>query len=550
MLIRRLEQTCRPNGRWNDERVIVFTEYRDTQNWLVNLLAAAGLGGERLALLYGGMDTEDRERVKAEFQAAPSRSPIRILLATDVASEGIDLQNYCHRMAHVEIPFSPSRLEQRNGRIDRHGQSAAEVLIYHFVGKGFERARPGSMEADLDFLSRMAHKLETIRDELGSAGPLLAAQVEEAMLGRRATIDDSALVTRGQRVRGTLARIERQLREDIARLHEALTQSVETLGITPQAVERVVCTGLELGRQAGLTPGRYSSEFLVPPLTGSWARATAGLADPLDPTIRRPITFDHAIAENDRDVVLVHLGHPLVAQSMRLLRAEIWSAGAGSALSRVSARMAARGPVQDLCVVAHGRLVITGADGHRLHEEVITAGGTVRNARFARMNVGEVARALAAGGRMPAPDLVCDHLAGAWSDIEGPLFRSLEVRAEEVTRGLERKLAARAAEEERNVREILTELRRNISAQLDALEEENGVQLFLAGFGPDDLAPRERDQLQRDIEALRRRLAEIPAEIDREVATIRRRYAAPVHRLFPAAVTFIVPERYALEVTR
>jgi superfamily II DNA/RNA helicase len=46
---------------------------------------------------------------------------VRILLATDAASEGIDLQLHCHRLVHVETPFSPARMEQRNGRVDRHG---------------------------------------------------------------------------------------------------------------------------------------------------------------------------------------------------------------------------------------------------------------------------------------------------------------------------------------------------------------------------------------------------------------------------------------------
>jgi hypothetical protein len=104
-------------------------------------------------------------------------------------------------MVHVEIPFSPSRLEQRNGRIDRHGQPSPEVLIHHFVGKGYQNAAPGSIEADLDFLSRVARKVETIRDELGSAGPVLATQVEEAMLGRRTVIDDVAIEQRGRRAR-------------------------------------------------------------------------------------------------------------------------------------------------------------------------------------------------------------------------------------------------------------------------------------------------------------------------------------------------------------
>jgi len=56
---------------WNDERVIIFTEYRDTQKWLFDLLESHGLGGDRLAQLYGGMDEDDREHVKAVFQAHP-----------------------------------------------------------------------------------------------------------------------------------------------------------------------------------------------------------------------------------------------------------------------------------------------------------------------------------------------------------------------------------------------------------------------------------------------------------------------------------------------
>ena len=137
-LIRWLNDTCGRAGSWTDTRVIIFTEYRDTQNWLHELLADAGSRrGDRLLTLYGGMDTEERERVKAAFQAHPDQSAVRILLATDAASEGIDLQNHCSRLIHYEIPWNPNRLEQRNGRVDRHGQRADAVLIYHFVGRGY-----------------------------------------------------------------------------------------------------------------------------------------------------------------------------------------------------------------------------------------------------------------------------------------------------------------------------------------------------------------------------------------------------------------------------
>lgn len=105
----------------------------------------SGTRCERLMTLYGGMNSDDREAVKAAFQAHPDVSPVRILLATDAASEGLDLQNFCSRLIHYEIPWNPNRMEQRNGRVDRHGQRSPEVKIYHFVGKDYqEQATSGA----------------------------------------------------------------------------------------------------------------------------------------------------------------------------------------------------------------------------------------------------------------------------------------------------------------------------------------------------------------------------------------------------------------------
>ncbi len=61
--------------------------------------------------MYGGMPDDERERIVAEFGADPALRPVRILLATDTASEGIDLQRHCRFMVHAEIPFNHNRLE-------------------------------------------------------------------------------------------------------------------------------------------------------------------------------------------------------------------------------------------------------------------------------------------------------------------------------------------------------------------------------------------------------------------------------------------------------
>lgn len=539
-----LEATCTDiddtgDRRWNDERVIVFTEYRDTQVWLEQLLTARGLGGERLALLYGGMDTDARERIKCEFQHAPNRVPLRILLATDAASEGIDLQRYCHRMVHVEIPFSPTRLEQRNGRIDRHGQSAPEVLIHHFVGAGWEHAPSGSLEADLGFLSLVARKADTIRDDLGTVGPVLALEVERKMLGLSASVDRLPDKDRSKAARA-LNRIERDLRDEVTRLREQLDAGIAELGLTPDAVERVVQTALELARQPSLKPVTLVREanpdftarvFEVPALTRSWALAAADTVDPLTRE-QLPVTFDHAVAAGADDVVLAHLGHRLVAQALRLLRAEIWSSGSDVRLGRVGARVA---DVDEPVVIAHARLVITGGDGHRLHEEVIQAGGRISRGRFARYNVGQVRHALAAATPDDAGATVKGELVDLWDSLAGPLYDAVEARGRERADSLARTLAERSANDTDTIAAVLTDLRSTIEAQLEELEGDREVQLTL------DFDVDEREQFRRDVDALRRRLDDIPAEIEREQEAIRRRYADPFPRIFPAAVTFLLP---------
>ena len=534
-----LEETCTDAGEWNDERVIVFTEYRDTQRWLRERLAARDVPAERVAQLHGSLDPDEREQVRARFQADPSLDPARILLATDAASEGIDLQRHCHRLVHYEIPWNPNRLEQRNGRVDRHGQRHDPVRIYHFVGAGYDRPAAGSLEADLEFLARAARKVVQIAADLGSVGPVIAAQVEEAMLGRRTVLEtDHAERSAPSR---RLLRTERDLRERVARLRERLDDSRAELRIDPANVRHVVETGLALAGQPALLPADPDEDgrprFHLPALTGSWAPGTVGLAHPVTGA-QRPVTFDHAAAAGRDDVVLVHLGHRLVTLATALLRAEVWREGAGAQLRRATVRLAA--PDSDLrepVVLAHARLVLTGGAGTRLHEEVIAAGGALREGRFTRLaTVSDVEAALAAGADDPPSPAALARLAAAWPDFHDPLLGALEQRARDRAQALGRTLERRAEEDVAAVGAVLDELRRSIQVALDEPAHEQ-LELFSVA---------ERDQLRRDTDALRRRLEQIPADVERESAAVRARYADPVPRLFPVAVSVVVPRELAL----
>lgn len=542
-----LEDQVRPVGAdgqrdWNDERVIIFTEYRDTQKWLFELLEAHGLGGDRLAQLYGGMDDEDREHVKAVFQAHPLLDPVRILLATDTASEGIDLQLHCHRVVHYEIPWNPNRLEQRNGRIDRHGQTK-NPIVHHFVGAGYDKAQGDSFEGDLEFLALVVKKVDTIREDLGSAGDVIAAQVEERMLGKRKNLDDDAIGRAAPR--GRLAGIDREIRERIERLRDQLDRSVTELHVGPANVERVVSTALKLADQPALVaasidrPAGPMSVFELPRLTGSWARAREGLLHPVTQD-ERPVTFDHAVAADHDDVVLAHLGHRLVQQATWLLRAEIWSTEADPRMSRVASRVVSDDVADELIALVHARLVITGAAGHRLHEEVIAAGGRVRNGRFARIStVGEIIRLVEAPTLAVPPAPTAKPFVDAWDTVSEGLLNALNRREQERVESLAGTLASRSDEDAKAVEEVLLELQRTIEAELDVVDQD--IQLKFPDL--DDYGRDERAQVERDVDSLRHRLDQIPLEIETETAAVRRRYLDPTPRLFPAAVEFLVPER-------
>jgi superfamily II DNA or RNA helicase len=543
-LIQWLNDVVRPRGeegqrRWNDERVIIFTEYRDTQRWLHEQLAARGLAGDRLALLYGGMEEQERERIKAQFQASPDLSPVRILLATDAASEGIDLQLQCYRLVHYEIPWNPNRLEQRNGRVDRHGQPSSEVLIYHFVSAGYGETKPGSLDGDLVFLYAATKKVEVIREDLGSVGPVIAQQVEEAMLGRRQKIDTIEAEKRA--ISRKVLKIERDLGTEIARLRERLDETVRDLAITPERVERGVRVALELARQPQPVArmlrrkdGTTVRVFDLPPLAGSWARCSESLPHPLTGRIR-PITFDHDVWDGHDDVVLVHLQHRLVQQSLRLLRSEIWATDTAARLARVTTLTVPTAALSEPAVIAHGRLVVTGNDGHRLHEEVISAGGQLVEDRLRRMSASEVETALAISTSGAVDPSAQRALAAGWDRYAGSLLAVLEVRARDRAESLNKVLRERAEEEVANITHVLEDLGRTIEAQLKEPEPE---QLALS------FTLEEQEQFSRDVEALHRRLQRIPSDIAEEVAAIRRRYADPEPRLFPVAVTFLVPDRW------
>jgi hypothetical protein len=157
------------------ETAIVFTEYRDTLLHVRRHLACD------CAVLHGGLSAEDRRAELDKFSSG--RCPV--LLATDAAGEGLNLQGRCRVVVNLELPWNPMRLEQRIGRVDRIGQ-AKRVHAFHLIAHGSGERR---------ILEHLKARLTRARIDVAVSDPLGFEDIDETELARVAggVTDVSAL---------------------------------------------------------------------------------------------------------------------------------------------------------------------------------------------------------------------------------------------------------------------------------------------------------------------------------------------------------------------
>ena len=156
------------------------------------------------------------------------------------------------------------------------------------------------------------------------------------------------------------------------------------LRFSPEDISKVVTVALHLAGQPPLIPAKTEDGqpcFQLPALKGSWAACAEGLEHPHTKEIR-PITFSESVSKGRDDVVLVHLNHRLPQMCLRLLRAEVWAEKGRSKLQRVTARVVSNDIIDTPAMIAHARLVVVGGDAYRLHEEIIAAGGLIKEGKW------------------------------------------------------------------------------------------------------------------------------------------------------------------------
>jgi len=143
------------------DRVVIFTERIETMRFLAaHLRADLSLSENAIQEIYGGMSDAEQQKIVEDF--GREESPIRILVASDVASEGINLHYLCHRLIHFDIPWSLMVFQQRNGRIDRYGQSERPDIRYLMINSVNEK-----IKGDTRIMEILVHKEEQANKNIG-----------------------------------------------------------------------------------------------------------------------------------------------------------------------------------------------------------------------------------------------------------------------------------------------------------------------------------------------------------------------------------------------
>jgi superfamily II DNA or RNA helicase len=572
-----LEQWIRDHllerGRWANRRLLLFTEYEDTRRYverqlgslLADVLDEEPDGDARIDSFTGVTSAERRESIKRAFNDAAS--PLRILICTDAAREGINLQSQCHDLVHIDLPWNPGRLEQRNGRIDRKLQPSPTVTCRYFL---YEQ-RPEDVVLDA-----LVRKTELIHQQLGSAGQVLEKRIADRLERQGIARGDVAVIAErirdeeaNERVRAAVRDLDDTEERRIARLKRegeelgrALERARARVGVNPGELMEVIGLALERGGagwSAEETVGAVPVLALNPdsdafardptwrpvfdelrsrPMRRGERPAQWRAAE--DAPVRR-ISFEPAILPDGRDaggVVQVHLEHRLV----RRLLSRFLSAGFQQGLARACVlKTREAGPPR---VILIGRLALYGEGAQRLHEELVTVTAEWRDRSRGPGSLRPLAESGEADARVldqlfanlsdaaNAVDAIVDRLtAGAPVDVTD-LRPALEERAHARATRAETELRKRGEAEARSLEQLLQE-------QIDRIRREQTKDDGQLTLHLDESEARQRAADRRSWE---RAVTRLDDELVREPERLRRSFNIKAKRIEPVGIVYLWPE--------
>lgn len=554
------EKLC-PRGKWNETRVLIFTEYEDTLRALRQQLEAALQGTDRaeqrIEVYHGPTPAARRQEIKQAFNADPKKHPVRILLATDAAREGLNLQTHCCHLFHFDVPWNPSRMEQRNGRIDRKLQPSPIVYCHYFVYK----QRPEDR-----VLKALVRKTEIIKKELGSLSQVIEGKLAKTLTERgirRADVDrlemeienEDLEAERKSAVQEELEdtrKRQNELRSEVDGLRDLLKTSRDWVGLNEEHFRAAISCGLELLGAEGLKPvANQESQFRFPDLDRrrgadpTWSDTLDTLRSPRQKDQRlwdwrnespiRPIVFEDPGTMTDA-VVHLHLEHRVV---QRLLGRFVAQGFVHHDLARACMAQTSD-PIPRVVLI--GRLCLYGNGAARLHEELISVAARWSDpkdrkkplapyARDAEGNTLELLEQAMLKPGHPVGNVVQKNLQGSGPRDVSELLSHLEERGIKLAEEAGAKLAKRGEDEAEAMRRILEGQRKRI---LDTQQKRSSETESLF-----------KDEEWRQLEADRRhwasRLHAIDKELKDEPERIRQVYVVKATRIEPVGLVYLWP---------
>ena len=559
-------------SKWNDRRVIIFTENREgTKRYLKSLLDLAiessDQGEHRIEVIDGLTSSQNRKEIQRRFNTDPARDPLRILIATDAAREGLNFQAHCADLFHFDLPWNPGRIEQRNGRIDRKLQPADEVRCHYFV-------LPQRVEDRV--LEVLVRKTETIKRELGSLSKVIDSDIEQKLskgirhqdaeaLRREieeADLDEKLKQTTAEELEDSRERQE-DLKAQIERCRSILDASRKWTGFDPEPFRNALSCSLEL---MGSTPlhqgvdqdGRTVFEFprldqkaITDP---SWSstldtlreprKSNQNIADWRKESPIRPVIFEDAGVLTD-ELVQLHLEQRVAQRLLARFRSQGF---VHHDLSRACLGQSADSIPR---VILLARLSLYGQSAERLHEELvpITARWIEPSLRkeplkpYAADTESKTLELLDNTLRKAKPGFIPEPikqklLETAQSDIE-QLLVQLTKRAEETAAEAKKKLNARGEKEATDLVTTLKAQQARVKERLAKHEREaaQGKLDFGSDFNEDELR-----QLKADARAWTLRLQQFERDLQTEPDRIKNFYQVRATRIEPVGLVYLWPE--------
>ena len=561
------EQPVGSKPQWNERRVLIFTENRQgTKFYLRNILQQAveftDQADERIAVIDGLTSGARRKEIQRRFNTDPAKDPLRILIATDAAREGLNFQAHCFDLFHFDLPWNPGRIEQRNGRIDRKLQPRDEVNCHYFVL---------SQRAEDRVLEVLVSKTETIKRELGSLSRVIDDEVEgqlkdgirhrdadtlrlrleqadlDATRKRltEAELEDTrdrqdALIRQIERCRNLLGTSRRWVGFDATPFRDAISCSLELLGAHPLSEGR---------NEAGNTVWEFPALDQRAATDPTWTATLDTLRVPRKTEEKlaewrrdapiRPVTFEAAKTLTE-DTVHLHLEQRVAQRLLARFRSQ------GFIHHDLSRACLAQTKDSIPRVVLLGRLSLYGQRAERLHEEVIPVAAQWVEpdrrrrplrayAREAESRTLEILdQALTGGSGTPNEVIQRRLLDGAPRDID-ELRPQLEPRAKEFAARAMERLAQRGEREAESLRRTLEEQRKRVVAELATRQEDYDQLMF-------EYLQAEMRQLDADMRHWRTRLQQFDRDLQDEPARIRDFYKVRAQRVEPVGLVYLWPE--------